>query len=330
MKLKLANFNVRNLAMPGTKVYGRTVASDEYDKKTGWMGERLKLMGADIVGFQEVFEHEALVRAVELSGEYRKPFLYTADCGGEIPRTAILSRFPLSDTRTITAFPAEAILSFGSNAPFPIRNFHHPVVRTKVELPIGIKVSVYIVHMKSKRPFFDGMQVSTPASEADYATGKARALVIRAAEALALRHLILSDIRDNSIPMLLFGDLNDYLTSVTTSIISGDSPLETFPDDAKKAIWDQLLYSTYEYQLRQSSRDVYFTHIYNGSYEVLDHIFVSQEFIRSNPNCIGNVEYMRLFNDHVIDRTLTKEDIPEWQSDHGQVLVSLSLKDNPR
>jgi endonuclease/exonuclease/phosphatase family metal-dependent hydrolase len=330
MKLKLANFNVRNLAMHGTKVYGRTIPRDEYEKKIGWIGERLKLMGADIVGFQEVFKHEALMSAVEQSGEYRKPYLYTADCGGELPRTAILSRFPLSDTRTITAFPEEAILSFGKNAPFPIRHFHHPVVRTTVELPIGIKASVYIVHLKSKRPFFDGMQVTNPASETDYATGKARALVIRAAEALALRHLILNDIRDNSTPLMLFGDLNDYLTSVTTGIISGDAPLETFPDEAKKAIWDQLLYSTYGFQLRQSSRDVYFTHIYNGSYEVLDHIFVSQEFIRSNPDSIGQVEYMRLFNDHVIDRTLTKEDIPEWQSDHGQVLVSLSLKDNPK
>jgi hypothetical protein len=330
MKLKLANFNVRNLAMPDTKVYGRTVQRDEYERKIGWIGERLGLMKGDIVGFEEVFDHEALVAAVESSGEYRKPFIYTADCGGELPRTAILSRYPFCETLTITAFPEEAILSFDKNTPFPVRHFHHPVVRAIVELPIGIRVIVYIVHLKSKRPFYDGMQVSNPPSEIEYAAGKTRALVIRAAEALALRYLVLKDIHENSMPLMLFGDLNDYLTSVSTGIISGDAPLEFLPSEVKKAVWDQLLYSTYALQLRQSSRDVYFTHIYNGSYEVLDHIFVSQEFIRSNPESIGHVEYMRLFNDYVIDRTLTKEDIPEWQSDHGQVLVSLSLKDNPR
>jgi len=41
------------------------------------------------------------------------------------------------------------------------------------------------------------------------------------------------------------------------------------------------------YAVRASDRDVTYSHIHNGRYEVLDHILVSQEFVRSNPNHIG-------------------------------------------
>ncbi|OHD56481.1 MAG: hypothetical protein A2Y33_15245 [Spirochaetes bacterium GWF1_51_8] len=327
MKLKIANFNVCNLALPGKKIYGRIVEENLFNKKKEWIGERLALMNADIIGFQEVFDRDALVQTAVQSGAYNNPNIAVCEVGGTVPLTGLLSRFPMSDVRTITAFPEKAVLTFPRGKEFPIRHFHHPVLRATVSLPAGIDVTVIVVHLKSKRPYFDGMNTASPASERDYANGKARALVIRAAESFALRSLVIDEIEGNSKPLMLFGDLNDFRDSVTTGIITGDSPMEKFAPEVKKASWDQLLYSTYDIQLRRSNHDVYYTHIYNGSYETLDHILVSQEFVHSNPAHIGRVEYMRIFNDHILDRTLTNEDIPEWQSDHGQVLVSLILKD---
>jgi hypothetical protein len=73
------------------------------------------------------------------------------------------------------------------------------------------------------------------------------------------------------------------------------------------------------------------SHIHNGRYEVLDHILVSQEFVRSNPNHIGYVQFLQLFNDHLVDETLTEEKRDNIASDHGQVVVQLKIypKDQP-
>jgi hypothetical protein len=61
---------------------------------------------------------------------------------------------------------------------------------------------------------------------------------------------------------------------------------------------------------------------------VLDHILVSQEFVRSNPNHIGYVQFLQLFNDHLVDETLTEEKRDNIASDHGQVVVQLKIYPN--
>jgi hypothetical protein len=58
---------------------------------------------------------------------------------------------------------------------------------------------------------------------------------------------------------------------------------------------------------------------------VLDHILVSQEFVRSNPNHIGYVQFLQLFNDHLVDETLTDEKSDNVASDHGQVVAQIKI-----
>jgi hypothetical protein len=59
----------------------------------------------------------------------------------------------------------------------------------------------------------------------------------------------------------------------------------------------ELLYNTKDIQVRQSSGDFYYSHIYNGDYEGLDHILVSKHF--AFPDMSGfsprNIRYMRTF-----------------------------------
>ncbi len=81
----------------------------------------------------------------------------------------------------------------------------------------------------------------------------------------------------------VLGDLNDVVHSVTTEIITGCPPWKKLPRTVKESIWDVLLWSTNEVQVRASDRDVTFSHIHNGRYEVLDHILVSQVIISTNP-----------------------------------------------
>ena len=58
----------------------------------------------------------------------------------------------------------------------------------------------------------------------------------------------------------------------------------------------------------------------------MDHILVSQEFVRQNPNRLGYVEYVKVYNDHLIDETLSDDRPPRWESDHGLVTATIQLE----
>ncbi|MEB3279743.1 MAG: endonuclease/exonuclease/phosphatase family protein [Lyngbya sp.] len=127
-------------------------------------------------------------------------------------------------------------------------------------------------------------------------------------------------------PVIVLGDVNDSGLSVTTQIVTGQPPWEKLPFEKKKKIWDVLLYSVKDIQARQSYGDFYYTHIYNGYYEALDHILVSQEWVAQNPGRLGQVEYVSLLNDHLIDETLSYDEVESWQSDHAQVVATIKLE----
>ncbi len=134
-------------------------------------------------------------------------------------------------------------------------------------------------------------------------------------------------VKGNNDAVLILGDINDTGQAVTSEIMAGSPPWRKIPFEKKLRAWDILLYNVKDIQARQSYRDVYYTHIHNGHYESLDHILISQEFVRQNPNHLGYVEYVRVFNDHLLDDTLSQTEIPHWQSDHGQVVVTIRLRD---
>jgi hypothetical protein len=122
------------------------------------------------------------------------------------------------------------------------------------------------------------------------------------------------------------GDFNDDGGAVTSKVMSGSPPWRRLPIEVKREIWDVLLYNVKDIQARQSYHDVYYTHLHNGHYDSLDHILVSQEFVRQNPARLGFVEYVKVFNDHLIDETLSNDRIPLWGSDHGQVVTTIQLE----
>eukprot|EP01097_Dermamoeba_algensis_P007758 TRINITY_DN495_c0_g1_i2.p1 TRINITY_DN495_c0_g1~~TRINITY_DN495_c0_g1_i2.p1 ORF type:complete len:230 (+),score=50.30 TRINITY_DN495_c0_g1_i2:806-1495(+) len=102
--------------------------------------------------------------------------------------------------------------------------------------------------------------------------------------------------------------------------------MEEASSTTKRRDMETLLYSTNELQVRLSDRDVTYSHIYNGRYEVLDHIFVSNAFNKGNPYHIGYVEYLSLLNDHLIDQTTTDDNVQNrLQSDHGQIVCQIKF-----
>jgi endonuclease/exonuclease/phosphatase family metal-dependent hydrolase len=308
LSIKVGTFNTYNLVLPEVVYYtNRQYSQAAYDKKVAWIAEQLRRMDADVVGFQEVFHEEALDEAITASGIYEdSEVLVGEEQDGRLgPLNGLVSRYPVAAQGSINLFPDEARLEYdGAVVPSVAR--------------------VFVVHLKSKRPLFtEGADLNDPKVRA---SGKAKALILRAAESLALRCILVDKIKDTTTPVILLGDVNDAVHAVTSDIIAGSPPWRYLPHGRKQEIWDVLLYNVKDIQARRSYRDVYYTHIFNGNYESLDHVFVSEEFVLPNPEHIGYVENVRVLNDHLIDETLASEEIPNWQSDHGQVVATIQMR----
>ena len=345
MNLTLGSFNVYNLVRPGVPFYSSSSYTEEESAaKTTWLGERLGEMDADVVGFQEIFHRETLLEATDKSGLYADHDRVLApgatrednevDGRAQGPKVGLASRLPLIEHQSITLFPDEARLRVpeGLEADSPIvdiglTRFERPVLKARVELPTGQVMVVFVAHLKSKRPivFTDLEDKNDPKIKA---LGAARSLIKRAAEATALRCLLVDELKESPAPTVLIGDLNDSVASVTTQICAGDPPWIKLSTAQKRPIWDVLLYSTNDIQSRNSLRDVTYSHIFNSRYEVLDHIFVSQEFYSRNPERIGRVSYQHQFNDHLWDETLIRRPKDRTISDHGQVVATIRLEED--
>lgn len=321
---RVGTFNLCNLALPHIAYYGHEqYSAEDYARKQRWTAVQLDRMRADIVGFQEVFHPQALQETLQQS-EYCRDFnLVAISPSGDTPAVALASRFPVVNHRYIQDFPAEARLEV-QGAKMPFTHFSRPVLSVRLRLSETVDCTVFVVHLKSKRPIFpDQVDRQDPV---EIAKGQARSLMLRTAESIALRVLLMQVLQHRDYPVIVLGDMNDGGTAVTSQIVSGEVPHRKLEPDRKRKIWDVLLYHVKDIQARQSYGDFYYTHIHNGYYESLDHIMVSQEFVGQNPDRVGRVVYVSVFNDHLLDETLTQEEIPNWQTDHGQVVAAIELE----
>jgi len=67
----IASFNVKNLISPDQEYYRfQSYTPEEYAWKEDWLAEQLTTMNADIIGFQEIFEEDALRATIARADEY--------------------------------------------------------------------------------------------------------------------------------------------------------------------------------------------------------------------------------------------------------------------
>ncbi|MEB3250699.1 MAG: endonuclease/exonuclease/phosphatase family protein [Cyanobacteriota bacterium] len=321
---RVGTFNLCNLALPDREYYPRQAYSaQEYEKKLQWVGQQLDRMRVDVVGFQEVFDRPALDQALQRSPYHRHHAIALAPGFGKGPGVALASGFPILQQRMYDEFPAEGCLDLEGLA-IPVRNFSHPVLAVDLALTEQITCTVVVVHLKSKRPMLsEGGDRTDPV---ELAKGQARSLIRRAAEATALRFLLMDLLQHRRHPVIVMGDVNDNPTAITTQILSGQPPWESWPFRRKAPVWDVLLHQVKDIQARLGYGDHYYTHIHNGYYDSLDQIMVSEEFVAQNLHRLGRVTYVSVYNDHLVDQTLENQTIEPWQSDHGQVVATIELR----
>ena len=324
--LTVATANVLNLANPGRMFYANqdTYSQNEFERKIDWLGGRIATLNADVLAVQELWDEAAIKAAVARSG---LRYATVAVPGAEnnetnngaqnTPRVGIVTRLDVEKLQSFTEFPASLriqIPGVGEHA-----KFERPPLLATLRMKHGQVVHVLTAHMKSKRPKFLQDANGEPQEDREdpktLALATLRSLMMRGAEAAAMRCIVADVLQHTHDPLIVMGDFNDGPHSVTTQIIAATG--EVVYDRGAR---DVALWNAYEVQGEMAlKRDVAYSHVHQGSPEVLDQIFVSEEFLPRSKFSIGDVRRVDYFNDHL------QEGKDRSRSDHGFVRAVIRL-----
>lgn len=320
--LQVATCNTLNLSAPNRSTYANQAPLDDeaYQRKIDWLGAQIARLKADVIGLQEVWDESALRDAVERSG-WRQAHLSApgAEQGATgTPRVALVTRLAVDSIDSITRFDEPSPIAVPDLG--PATRFERPVLHARLRMKHGQPLQVLVVHLKSKRPKFlqdaEGRTTEDNTDPAVVARATLRSLVLRAAEALALRRVVIDITQRTRAPLLLLGDLNDGPHAVTTQLIAATGAA-AFDRQAR----DTALYHAWDVQTEPAlRRDMAYSHVHQGWPELLDQIWVSEEFVAGSKMALGDVRRVEVFNDHL------HEGRERWRSDHGFVRALLRVR----
>jgi len=273
------------------------------------------------------------------------------------PGVALLSRFPIREAVAVQDLGADAIeIAFdqlggapGDAGTWRLQTLSRPIQMVLIEVE-GRTVCVLNAHLKSKHGEFDRAPDGTRPAEnllaydpAARALGSLRAALRRMGEALVLRRLVLAAL-DQGHPVIVTGDMNDALASVSSEIVAGERPFKNYSwmlrhdaqdrsdrysDEENIQITEDVervrLHSAEKMFVRKSLRDMVYTSAFGGVYESIDQIFMSRHFHPDNPDRAGEMTYFSVFNDHLTDGSHPEAPYNKLASDHGQIMAHIRM-----
>lgn len=328
LSLTVATANVLNLANPNRLFYPNQdpYSPAQYERKIDWLGSRIAALNADVLCVQEVWDESALKAAVHRSGlRYSTVAAPGAENSDKHHGAAHTPRVGIATRLEVESIESHMQFSQGQGVDVPelgrYEKFERPALHATLRMKHGQRLHVMTVHMKSKRPKFLQDEAGNPLEDRDderiIARATLRSLMIRGAEAAALRSIVVDILKRTHEPLILMGDFNDGPHSVTTQMVAATS--EVVYD---KGTRDTALWNAYEVQGDLAlKRDVAYSHIHQGYPEVLDQILVSEEFLARGKFSIGDVRRVDYFNDHL------QEGRDRSRSDHGFVRAVIRLTD---
>lgn len=330
--ISFATLNLRNLQRPPGNFYGTVYTDAQYRAKLEWTARIIAEARPDVIGFQELWDPQGLddlFARPEITVDYE----LRAGEDNRGLRNALAARDGLDIvwSQSFPGFP-DALTRFRSTdeqIDLRIGRFSRPVLRATVR-PEGDggtqpeDITVFVAHLKSKRPStpeFPGGQQVRPADR--NAVGEAISAIRRNAEAAALRVLVSNSMEpEPDRPTVVLGDLNDAQLAVPLAVVTAQPRYRLFADSLVGRASRYGLYAAATLQEYRSLRDVYYTHIFEGIRESLDHVLVSQHFYDYSANRQWSFHDMRVYNDHLED-----EDEELRVSDHA--LVKATFDYNP-
>ncbi|MCK6051559.1 endonuclease/exonuclease/phosphatase family protein [Moraxella osloensis] len=327
----IATANLLNFALPNRVFYRNQdgYTPKQYQQKINALAPIFRQLQADIIGCQEIWDEQALIDLCHAAGlnDYHvtvplasnQPDSPLTQGQGAVgtPSVGLVSRFEIINTQLLTQMPAIALLDVPDVGLY--QQFNRPPLIADIRLPNGMLVTVIVAHLKSKRPEFLENAQGEPLEDRNdpliRVRAKLRSLCMRAAEAAGIRQVVIEKLSHNNHPLILLGDMNDVMQSVTCQLLSESG--EVFYD---KSMRDIVLYDASTVQSRMHwLKDVAYTHIHQGMPEVLDQILVSEQFLADSKFNIGEVLQVDYFNDHL------KFIVEQRPTDHGLVRAQIKL-----
>ena len=324
--LTVATANVLNLANPGRVFYENQEPYTErdFERKIDWLGGRIAALNADVLAVQEVWDEAALRAAVNHSQlRYSTVLVPGAEnnsaSNGAVhtPRVGIVTRLEVDNIQSFAQFPpgmGVQVPDLGEHS-----KFERPPLLASLRMKNGQRIHMLTLHLKSKRPKFlqdaQGKPLEDRDDEKTIARATLRSLIIRGAEAAALRCIVVDVLKRTHEPLIVMGDFNDGPHSVTTQMVAATNEVAY-----DKGARDTALFNAYEVQGEMAlKRDVAYSHVHQGNPEVLDQILVSEEWLPHSRFSIGDVRRVDYFNDHL------HEGRDRSRSDHGFVRAVLRV-----
>lgn len=326
----IATANLLNFASPNRIYYDNAPAynDNDYQNKVRGITGLLSKTHADIIAVQEVWDSDALNEvAVSLGFTPEQVIIplasnditsfYTKGMGAQnTPAVGFISRFKQLETKLLEDIVSEAIIDVPDVGAY--QRFNRPPLLLRVEA-FGQPITIITAHLKSKRAYFlrdkKGNLLEDMNDPNIRVRAKLRSLCMRASEAASIRMSIIARLKHTREPLILLGDMNDVTGSVTTQLMS-----ETGEVNYDKSMRDVALFDAARVQARYGwMKDVAYTHIYQGMPEVIDQLFVSEEFLPSSKFSLGYVERVDYFNDHL------KYDYEDRATDHGVIRAKIKL-----
>ncbi|MGP4972338.1 endonuclease/exonuclease/phosphatase family protein [Psychrobacter sp. 1176_08] len=328
----IATANLLNFANPDRIYYENAPAYSQrqYQHKLRGITDLLAKAHADIIAVQEVWDSQALEElAVSLGFEPKhvvaplasndSASAYTQGRGAQnTPAVGIISRFEQLECSLLEDILPKAVIDIPDIGLY--KRFNRPPLMLRVNA-YGQPITIVTTHLKSKRAFFlrdeNGHLLEDTDDPNIRVRAKLRSLCMRAAEAASIRMSIIERLHHTREPLILLGDMNDVTGSVTTQLMA-----ETGEVNYDKSMRDVALFDAARIQSRYDwMRDVAYTHIYQGMPEVIDQLFVSEEFLPDSKFSLGQVERVDYFNDHL------KWDYADRVIDHGIIRAKIKLND---
>lgn len=273
MPLSISTLNVENLSKP--KPSAKDAEKKQYTQRLSLLRDIIFRLDADILALQELISPEALNDLFNFDfpssfQPYKKPYVVGKPAERGV-RCAVLSRFesgPKIDHETAARFT------------WPDRGidwqleWDRPLLEVPVRINLNLIITVFVVHLKSKMVTFprdvNSGRYEWPSLK-KYAQGSFLSTLRRAGQAMDLREKLDAVFeRDPKANIVILGDFNDGLGSVTLDTIIGDhiGANNTELRDFELIPCELSLPTEKQY-----------TYIFRGKGIMLDHILISRNML---------------------------------------------------
>jgi len=335
MKIRVGTFNLFQVVEPPYSWYTKKERFNErqWREKTTWIKAQIVKMDCDIIGFQEVFSRSALKSLVQDLGFGYFETVDLAKLSTNNPKkyvtttVAVASKYPIINVEGVEA-DIESIAMYADvqedKEPF---HFSRIPIKATIELPDKTTLLVYVCHLKSNRK-----NEFEYVFNRDHTLADKKALVFNALEShhgsalkqrLCEASSLFSDIKKHKKqPTVLLCDLNDKEFSLTIDALTNP---QYYEDNSTESL---LLYdASYEYKQKvynphPEAKEVQrkSTSYFLGKGNVLDYIFISDDFHRECQEKVAEVSDYRVLDDHLHEN----KEGSLLTSDHAQVVCELT------